>query len=44
MTLIAGERPHEKVIIGPVKRCGYVCLVNGVSGHQANCSVVTVEI
>ena len=44
MTLIPGERPSSKVIIGPVTRCGYVCLINGVEEKKANCEVITAVI
>lgn len=44
MTLVPGERPSKNVIIGPVKRCGYVCLINGVEANKANCEVQTVLI
>lgn len=42
MTLAKGKRPESTVILGPVKRCSYVCLVNGSSESEANCSVVKV--
>lgn len=44
MTLVNSDRPFSKVIIGPVRMCGYVCLINGSKEKEANCKVVTVEL